>query len=587
VATHLNGIYLGSSNLATARMFDLERIEVLKGPQGTLYGRNATGGSINLITSAAAPEFSSDIEAAYGSFNSFRVQGHVNTPFDDSALRLAWTVSDGDGFIRNSVDDRRFAEPDFWGMRLAYRIQPSDRLQLDLMAQHIEDDGAIGELWLPNPDFLPDASDIHLTTVTLPDPYLDKQSDAVSANLIYDLGFATLAAVSGFAGNTIRDRDDCAGIPELAGCVRGTMPARTREFNQEIRLVSPGGETLDWLVGAFYFDDDTDREIYQSTQNIDPQPTIDGQNNSEETSVAVFGQVNLQFKEKWSVTAGLRLNRDEQSVSTVGTGSLDSPTLASDSIRSDKQSWRFDLQYMPSEGLRAFAGVSTGYKSGGIAIRSGGVLDEFAPEELLAFEAGMKFQAPSQRFRLNASAFYYDFRDLQVNTVTVTDDGPVFETDNAARAEIYGIDADSEYKLNDRLIVSGSVVWLPKRAFVEYRNDRTGDTLSGNDLSRAPEWSLIAAFDYSHPLRRNSRLGARLEYSYRSSYFYTTDNLASFSQNAFGLLNLFLRFEPADANWYLFATGRNLADEGYFNQVFLQASPGYPDTYEAGFGYRF
>ena len=125
VATHLNGVYLGSSNLSTARLFDLERIEILKGPQGTLYGRNSTGGSINLITRAPEHGFSADIEAAYGSFETARVQGHVNVPFSRSALRLAFIASNGDGFIRNSVDDRRFAAKDFWGVRAAYRVEPN------------------------------------------------------------------------------------------------------------------------------------------------------------------------------------------------------------------------------------------------------------------------------------------------------------------------------------------------------------------------------------------------------------------------------------------------------------------------------
>ena len=106
MAPHLNGVYLGSSNLAIARMFDLQRIEVLKGPQGTLYGRNSTGGSLNFVTRAPENEFSANLEAAYGSFDTARVQGYVNLPFDRLALRIAYTGSEGDGFIRNSVDDR-------------------------------------------------------------------------------------------------------------------------------------------------------------------------------------------------------------------------------------------------------------------------------------------------------------------------------------------------------------------------------------------------------------------------------------------------------------------------------------------------
>ena len=204
VAPHLNGVYLGNANLAVARMFDLERIEVLKGPQGTLYGRNATGGSINFITRSPQDSFSADIEGAYGSFETARVQGHVNLPFEKSAFRLAFIISEGDGYIRNSIDDRKFAEEDFWGLRGTFRIDASDDLSLDVMAQHIRDDGASGELWSPRPDFLVDPADIRLTTVTLANPYLISEIDNFSVNLQYDLGFAQLRSITGYAQSEVQ-----------------------------------------------------------------------------------------------------------------------------------------------------------------------------------------------------------------------------------------------------------------------------------------------------------------------------------------------------------------------------------------------
>jgi iron complex outermembrane recepter protein len=588
VATHLNGVYLGTSNLATTRLFDLERIEVLKGPQGTLYGRNATGGSINLITRSPEPEFSADVEAAWGSYDTARVQGHVNLPFGRSAFRLAWLASEGDGFIRNSVDDRRFAEKDFWGARASYRFDATDRLRIDLMAQHVVDDGAVGELWLPRPDYLPDPKDIRLTTVTAPDPFLTNESDSVTAYVGYDLGTATLTAVTGYADSTLRDLDDCAGLPVLAGCIRGTTsPSRTHQFSQELRLASTGDARLDWLAGLYYYDDEANRSFYQYTPFLDPLPTIDRQSRATETTLAAFGQATWHFADQWSTTFGLRLNREDHFLSTIGTGTDDSPSLVSNEATENNQSWRVDLQYAVSDAVLVYGSVATGFKSGGFTIQSGGVLDDFAPEELIAYEAGVKSQW-LERFRLNAAAFYYDFRDLQVSTATITDNGPpVFETDNAARARIVGIDLETTLKVTDRLTFSGGVVWLPTREFVEYRNDQTGDVLSGNDLTRAPEWSLAAALEVNQPLPRGARFSARLEYNTRSGYFYTVDNNPLFSQDAFGLVNLFLRLTSASAKWYVFVSGRNLRDADYFNQVFIQASPGYPRSWETGFGVRF
>lgn len=586
VSTHLNGVYLGASTLSMTRLFDLERVEVLKGPQGTLYGRNATGGSINFIARSPGQDFGADVEIARGTFDTIRMQGHINLPFESSAFRLAWIASEGDGFIRNSVDGRRFAEQDFRGLRASYRIDVSDRGQVELMAQHVADDGAFGDLWLPRPDFLPDPNDIRLTTVTLADPFLETGSDAVTANVAWDLGFATLHAISGYAGITLRDVDDCAGIPILAGCVRSTLPFRHEQFSQEVRLVSGDDTAIDWIVGAYYYYDDATRDYYQLTPVINSSPTNDSFTKTSETTAAIFGQATWRFAAGWSATGGLRLNREEHHLATIGTGTDDAQAGVNANDSANNDSWRVDLQYAASDEVLLYTGVSTGFKSGGIVVRSGGALDDFAPEELIAFETGVKSLWLHRRVRLNAAAFYYDFHDLQVSTSTITDDDLIFETDNAAKAEIYGIDAEVVVKATDRLTLSGGIVWLPKREFVEYRNDRTGDTLSGNDLTRAPEWTATAVVEYSHPLRSNGRYSARLEYNYRSPFFYTTDNNPQFSQDDFGLLNLFLRYEPAGGNWYVFASGRNLGDEDYFNQVFLQASPGYPDTYEAGFGYR-
>ena len=582
VATHLNGVYLGNSNLAIARMFDLQRVEVLKGPQGTLYGRNATGGSINFITRAPENEFSAHVEAAYGSFDTARVQGYVNLPINRAALRVAYIGSEGDGFIRNSVDNRVFAEKDFWGLRASLLLNVNDKLRVDVVAQHIFDDGASGELWLPQPDNLANPSDIRLTTVTLANPFLKNEADNVNINIEYDLDFATLRSVTGYASSEIRDLDDCAGLPQLAGCVRSALPLRHSQWSQELQLISSGSERLDWLLGAYFYNDDAWRNYFELIPAFGPEPRNNYHSTSDESTWAVFGQATWHVAQSWSITAGYRRNDETHYFSRIGTGTNDPPTFVESGKDWTNDSWRLDVAYAVSDDVLVYAGVSTGFKSGGFT--TGGSYD---PENLTAYETGLKSQWLDRRLTLNAAAYYYDFRDLQVSTATISDNGFIFGIDNAAEAEIYGIDTDASYRFSDRLIISGGVVWLPKSEFVEYRNDRTGDTLSGNDLTRAPEWTTVVAMDYEHPMRNQGTLAARLEYNYRSDFFYTTNNNPMFSQDSFSLLNLFLRYEPASEKWYVFASGRNLGNADYYNQVFLQASPGYPDTYEAGFGYRF
>ena len=583
VATHLNGIYLGDANLAIVRMFDLERIEVLKGPQGTLYGRNATGGSINFITQTPQDRSSAAIEAAYGSHSTKRANGHVNLASGSAAVRLAFIASESDGYIRNSVDARRFAESDFWGLRASLHVDMSDRARLSLMAQRVKDDGASGDLWTPNPAFLVDPSDIRLTTVTLANPYLVTENDSASMTLDYDLAFGTLRSITGYARSRTENLDDCAGLPELQGCVRGGTLVYD-QWSQEIQLLLHGTGPIDGLVGIYYYDADGTDDFDQYLPLVYRNPLNDT-STSQETAAAIFGQATLHFAERWRATGGLRLSREEHRLSTISTGYRVGPTQLAGDYDSDDLSWRLDLEYAASDDVMVYGGVSTGFKSGGlIAAPVRNELDYFGPEELLAYEAGAKSQWLNGRGTLNAAAFYYDFDDLQVRTVRLP--GGV-DVANAAKAELYGIDAEGAVEVSDQLTVSGGVVWMPKREFVRFDGDQSGETYSGNELAQAPEWSANAAVTYARPLPRLGRLSARLEYSYRSSYFFTKENSPDYAQDACGLLNLLLRLESADDRWYAFASGRNLTNEDYFHQVFFQSSPGYPDTYEIGAGYRF
>jgi iron complex outermembrane recepter protein len=588
VATHLNGIYLADQNLAIARMFDLERIEVLKGPQGTLYGRDSTGGSINYVTRVPEDSFSAGIEAGYGSFATTRVNGYLNLPFGQAAVRLAVVASEGDGYIRNSVDDRRFAEEDYWGVRASLQASPGESMRLTLMAQRIRDDGASGELWTPRPDQLVDPRDIRLTTVTLEDPYLVTTNDLISLNLEYDFGIATLRSISGYARSHIRNLDDCAGIPFLQGCVRGSRPLRRSQWSQEFQLAWHGTGPVDGLVGAYVLDANRSDDFHTTLPQVSPDPVNDYRATLDESVVALFGQATLRLSEAWSMTGGLRLSRDTTRMTSIGTGLRDSPTLVVGKHDSNDASWRFDLKYAASEAMLVYAGVATGYKSGGFTTSLvNGEPDSFDPENLIAYEAGVKSQWLDRRLTFNAAAFYYDYDDLQVNTVTFRNDAAVAEVDNAAKAELYGLDANGDFRVSARWTVSAGLVWLPRREYVRFENVETGDTLSGNKLLRAPEWTSTASIGYERPLRGLGTLSGRVEYNYRSRYFYTRENEPLLSQDGFGLLNVYLKYEAASRKWYVFASGRNLTDEDYFHQVFLQSSPGYPATYEVGGGYHF
>jgi iron complex outermembrane receptor protein len=586
---HLNGVSLGASHLAIARMFDLERIEVLKGPQGTLYGRNANGGSINFITRAPEVEPGGEVEGAFGTFGTARVQGQLNIPVGNAATRLAFIGSEGDGYIRNTADGRRFGEADYWGLRGSLAVAPSERWRIDLTAQRVYDDGASTELWLPNRAFLPDPDDIRLTTVTLADPFLRIQNDFASLVAEYELEFARARSITGYARNETNNRDDCQGMPTLLSCVRGADPLTYRQWSQELQLASAGEGRIDWLAGAFWYSGAERLHFYQMRFLQNPQRQSDRYATEDEMAWALYGHASMQLGGGWGVSGGLRYSYEEDDVSDIGTGLNDNPELVVASGDWNHPSWRLDLEYVAHEGQLYYAGLSTGFRSGGVTTQRlpDGEFNRYDPEDLLAFEAGMKSQWPQLGLTLDAAAFHYAFDNLQTLNRYWIDDVLYVDIDNAAKADVYGVDAAAVLQVTERLNLSAAVVWLPKREYLEYIVSQGGDDLSGYELPRAPEWSTIASLTYSWPLPNHGELSGRIEYSYRSAFFYTQDNLATDSQPAYGLLNLYLRFEPERANWYAFASGRNLTDEDYFHQAFIQSAPGYPDTYEVGVGFRF
>ena len=588
VATHLNGVYMGSSNLAVARLFDLERVEVLKGPQGTLYGRNATGGSINFLTRRPEDTYGAAMEIGFGSFDTFRAEGNINIPFERGGLRIAGIVSQGDGFVRNVVDDRRFGEDDFWGIRGTLDLDLTDDFDMSLMVQHIVDDGGRGQVYLPRPDFLVDPRDIRLTRITVPDIFQRVESTNANLTLGYDLGFAEFKSITGFARNVERERRDCAGSPPLTGCLREVFPAIFEQWSQEVQLVSTGNDTFDWLIGAFYFDGQGTDRFRLSIPALNPNGPVQSRTGgSGEEAWAVFGQATAHLSERFSLTAGLRYSEEKRSI--LQTNLLANPVV--DRVNSatfDDVSWRIDAEFTPSDNILLYASVANGFKSGGVTVDllPTGEFDEFGPEDLLAYEVGLKSELLDGSLRFNGAAFYYDFADLQVLTTTFTNNDIIGQIDNAAKVRIWGIEAQTDIDVTDRFTLSGGVVFMPEREFVEFQS-ATGVDLTGNLVSRAPKWTVTAAAGYVQPLGDFADLSFRMELNYRSQFFFLKENDPVQAQDGFALVNGFVRLEPRDTPWYAFATVRNITNSDYFTQVGFQSAPGLPTTFEVGIGTRF
>jgi iron complex outermembrane receptor protein len=369
--------------------------------------------------------------------------------------------------------------------------------------------------------------------------------------------------------------------------VRGVHPLRYQQYSEEMRLESRDGKALDWLVGAYFFDGD-EFQNFDLSRSTQPEPVNDYTATVDETAYAVFGDVTRSLGARWRLSGGLRFSREQRRVTNAGTGTQDSATLLAASRSWDATSWRAGVEFSPGEWGLVYANVSTGFKSGGVttARLPTGEFDDYDPEKIIAYEIGVTAKSADGNGSLRASAFAYDFEDMQVTTTALFDDVVRTVVDNAAAARIHGLDVSAAGRIARRFTVSGGVVWLPRREFVEFI-DAQGNSISGNFISRASEWSASASVGYRVPTSVAGELSATLDYNWRSAFFFTKENSPLFFQDDFGLLNVNLRFDASRAGWYVFASARNLLDEDYFTQIFFQSAPGYPSRYEAGFGWRF
>jgi iron complex outermembrane receptor protein len=352
-----------------------------------------------------------------------------------------------------------------------------------------------------------------------------------------------------------------------------------------VRIESNADAPSRWLLGAYYFEADETQRFNFNVPAIAAAPINDYEATAAGSSYALFGDATHVLGERWSIGGGMRLSRDEERVTKLGRGTTD-PASAAAHGSWDDVSWRVGLELAPADGWLAWVTVSTGFKSGGVTteVLPNGRFDSYGPEELLAYEAGVSVLFPRRLASVRASAFDYDFEDLQVRTIAVLEGRVTSVIDNAAAARIRGLDVSAEASLTDRWTFTGGLVWLTQREFVEFAT-ASGASLSGNKISSAPEWSIAVSIGHRATVAARMELSADLDYRYRSELFFTKENEAASHQDGFGLLDLTVRFAVPSEGWAVFAVARNVRDARYFNQALIQSAPGYPARYEVGFAW--
>lgn len=583
VAYHLDGVYISRPSATTGTFFDIDRVEVVRGPQGTLYGRNATAGAINVITNDPTDTPEGFLRTTLGNYNLMSAEGAVGMPLGGPfSARLAGQIVRRDGYGRNLFLNDDQDDQATESLRGKLRFAPSDTFDIVLSADyHSEDDHNYTYHYLGagKAGVVPLGQRLGGSTAEGPrDGYADSATmnrrtfRGLGAVATLDLPWATLTSVTGFRDSRVRWSSDQDNT-EVAVAVFN-MVERSKQFTQELRLAGEFSRG-NWLVGAYYFDEDIFgyNDFTPMTRAVVGGPNTLARGlyyggDIKAQSYAVFGQVDYELTEDLILTLGARYSDESKEVDEFTTR-LDLVTLPGAapvirarqqaSVDADSVSPRLGLQYEISPDAMVYASYAKGFKSGGFNL--GAINAAYEPEELTSYEVGLKADWLDGRLRTNVSAFNYGYDNLQVQKVV----GAAVQVLNAASAEIRGIEAEIKALPHENLELGLDVSLLDS----EYKDFRTSDParaelgeidLSGNQLSQAPDYTVSLSVQYTMPTQYGE-FRARVESRWVDRVYFSPFNVPETAQAANNKINLFLNYEHPDGRWTASAFVRNLTDE--------------------------
>ena len=627
VALFLDGIYVGRGAGVNFDLFDLERIEVLKGPQGALFGRNTIGGAISVVTQRpSTSELSVKAELTLGNEGIFRTQGFINIPIGDNvAAKIVASHREHDGYVRNTllgIDVNNEKTTSVRGQLLANIGNSEWLLSGDYMRDNRTDAGRFPFV-NGNFDYIGTAITLGAgspqTTASPIRGFNFREVGGVSLHGDLDLGAVRVTSITGYRHVLSRFDLPSVGAPLGGGFNFGDLnnPAddvygldvnddideKINTFSQELRLTSAFDGPLEFVSGLFFFTEKTDREEqFKLDRNsvATGQVTIGNEytrTQNKTTSFAAYAQASWEFSEAWKLLIGGRFSHDKKDyVASAVNCALPEETRAaagfpnfapcdgvSGSLRIIAEVFRapskvsfsdfspmISLQFRPSPDMMLFGTVSTGFKSGGFAGSQGvesAASNPVNPENVTNFELGLKSELFDRALRFNATAFYMDYKDLQVVRF-----GPVpssafgtFLTTNIGKAEIFGAEVEFDWNITDNFNISGNYAYLN----TEVKNFVINNVdVSGKTLRQAPKHSFSVVADYRIPMNSGAEIDMRVQFihSGQQRTDFINDNTIIQEQN---LLQARIGWTSANERFGISVWGKNLTDEAYVAHSYI------------------
>lgn len=623
-------------------LYDVQRVEVLRGPQGTLYGRNTTGGAVNIITNKPAPEFAGGFQVEYGRFDEARAEGFLTGPIADGInARLSAATHQGGAWQVNRETGEDLGDQDKVAGRAQVDFELGDGIELLLNVHGYRDQSdGIGKQLFTNfggsnfPGTFNDAAPAlrHTGqratswgtdslfaalagTTTTGKPYRDNEGWGFSATANADLAFGTLTYIGAYEQLDRREYNDFDGLSENYASVFFVSDADVQ--THELRLRSKDEGPLQWIVGAYYSAEDL-TEVYNSGFGASFGPgfeTVRTPYDQEVETLSFFGQAEYKLAPDLNAVLGLRWEQEERDIFNLGTfivpfGNLNLGTCTvpfdagtcttaflSRNLSTDEVTGKAALEYNATEDVLLYASVSRGIKSGGFTAYNTlnpAAVDPFVPEELWAYEVGFKSDLADDTVRLNGAVFYYDYTDQQVQSAIWVAVPPASQTIvgkivNAPESEVYGGELELIWKAAPELTISQALGYKHGEfvKFIDANSAVPFGTIdrAGQDIG-FPELSYSGALTYERQTSLGFAYTAHLDYSYRDEQSFPLLG-PTFTLDSYWLANAFVAIKPDGWNWEFALWGRNLFDEDYdeTRNTFVAgtnddfAVPGQPATY--------
>ena len=580
VALYIDGVYQGFADGALLEVVEPKRVEVLRGPQGTLFGKNALGGAVQYITQEPLDHYDGQIRATYGSYNRISVTGFVDIPVSDKLLtRVTAAVLTRDGTVRSLADGKDVGNINTRFLSADVTWKPTDSFSLRVSADYTTYDtrGDGNVILSVDPTdsgykrYL--AIGIDLSKYLTGDPYTNYATRdvfrrqkvggvAATANLTLT-DWLDLKSISAYRENTLSDSIDRDATP--FSYFEQYETRHHRQFSEELQLIG-SLPRLKWIVGAYLFDI-VPSNSRQRVEGLDVPNTLPRNEfvKIHSTSKAIFGEGTYNLTDRFSLTAGGRYTSEyKRTYATTDNGRPTAPlTVGQNKGNFTNFSPRVVLQAQWTPTFMTYASWSKGFRSGGFNDRYDVSLpnDGFSPydaETMTNYEAGLRADLFSRRLRTNLTYFHADYTDLQL-TAFFPGTATTF-TQNVGAAKMDGVELEGAAAVTDALRLNFGAGYLNAR----YTDIGTAQGITlDSELARAPRWSYTVGAQYDYRFGNDAGLSFRADYGYKSHQQEASTDAATIYQPAYALLNARVTFTPPGSKLSFAVYGTNLTDRAY------------------------